>query len=181
MRLTNDHATRSEAFEWLMMRFGLTYTLATLWMMNHVFYELPRQVRRCLLRRHCGVRKGHLQHLKLVFHKLREHHLFEKDKKVHSLRRRLDSLRHIVEQGHIQMDRERCKPSWPRTYSNGPRKVQAITDWQAHSHQCIQVAILFSISQLLLCFIKRYYGLATPLTIHSSLSIELLRKSQRWE
>lgn len=76
---------RYGAYEWLVMLFGLTnapVTFCTL--MNHVFYDYLDKFIAVYLDDIVIYKKTmeeHLEHLKLVFEKLEEHHLFVKKEK----------------------------------------------------------------------------------------------------
>lgn len=59
---------------------------------------------------------NHLDHLRLVFSRLREHKLFVKQEKCEFCRREIIFLGHRVSQGRIRMDE---------------RKVKGILDWPA--------------------------------------------------
>lgn len=60
--------------------------------------------------------EDHLVHLRKVFEKLKEHHLFVKREKCAFAQKEIGFIGHIVGAGRVRMD---------------PKKIQAIRDWVA--------------------------------------------------
>uniref|UniRef100_A0A1S4B263 Uncharacterized mitochondrial protein AtMg00860-like n=1 Tax=Nicotiana tabacum TaxID=4097 RepID=A0A1S4B263_TOBAC len=100
----------------------------------------------------------HLEHLRKVLDRLREHELYAKLSKCSFAQNQIDFLGHVIEEGRIKMDQQ---------------KIQAITEWPPPTD------ILGLRSFLGLCnfyrrFVKSYSLVVVPLT-------ELLKKVTPWD
>jgi Reverse transcriptase (RNA-dependent DNA polymerase) len=115
--------TRYGSYEFLVMPFGLTNAPATFCtMMNEVFQEyLDKFVVVYLddIVIYSSTLEEHVEHLKKVFAKLREHKLFVKLEKCSFAQEKIKFLGHIIQQGCIRMDQD---------------KVKAIEEWQPPSN-----------------------------------------------
>lgn len=115
--------TRYGSYEFLVMPFGLTNAPATFsTLMNKIFHPyLDKFVVVYLddIVIHSQTLEDHVDHLKAVFSKLREHHLFVKKEKCSFAQNQVAFLGHIIKDGIIKMDES---------------KVKAILDWEAPSN-----------------------------------------------
>ncbi|XP_039053116.1 uncharacterized protein LOC120195059 [Hibiscus syriacus] len=111
--------TRYGAFEFLVMRFGLTNAPATFCiLMNQVFHDyLDKFVVIYLddIMIFSNSIEEHLEHLRLVLTRLRENRLFVKKEKCAFAQTQVQFLGHIIERGRIRMDKEKVKAiqEWP--------------------------------------------------------------------
>ena len=154
--------TRYGAFEWLVMPFGLTNAPATFCtLMNQVFHEyLDKFVVVYLddIVVYSQTLEEHLLHLREVFKKLREHHLFVKREKCAFAQAEISFLGHIIGGGRIKMD---------------PKKIQAIGSWQA-PRNVSELRSFLGLANYYRRFIKGYSEVASPLT-------DLLKKDKKWD
>lgn len=105
--MKTTYVTQYEAFEWLVMPLGLANGPANFYtLMNYVFREYLTSLSMSTMSDDIVVYTNtldkHLKHLELVFHKLREHHLFVKREKCPFVKV-LALMGHIVGhgEGHI--------------------------------------------------------------------------------
>ena len=151
--------TRYGSFEFLVMPFGLTNAPATFCtLMNEVFHEyLDKFVVVYLddIVVFSSSLEEHVQHLKLVFQKLKENQLYAKLEKCSFAQERIKFLGHIVDQGSIRMDQD---------------KVKAIQEWQPPS-SVSELRSFLGLANYYRRFVEDYSKIATPLT-------ELLKKSR---
>ncbi|KAL0368712.1 UNVERIFIED_CONTAM: RNA-directed DNA polymerase [Sesamum calycinum] len=114
--------TRYGAFEFLVMPFGLTNAPATFsTMMNQVLHGFLDEFVVVYLDDivvYSGTLAEHVEHLRQVLTRLREHELYAKVSKCSFAQETISFLGHIVERGRIRMD---------------PKKVQAIEEWRPPS------------------------------------------------
>ena len=111
--------TRYGAFEFLVMPFGLTNAPATFCtLMNQVFHDFLDKFVVVYIDDiviYSANLEEHLEHLKLMFARLREHQLYVKQEKCEFAKTSIKFLGHVIEQGRIRMD---------------GRKVRAIQEWK---------------------------------------------------
>lgn len=154
--------TRYGAFDWLVMPFGLTNAPATFCtLMNQVFQEyLDKFVVVYLddIVIYSKTLEEHQKHLRKVFVKLREHHLFVKREKCAFAQQEIGFLGHIVGAGKIRMD---------------PKKIQAIRDWPSPKN-ITELRSFLGLVNYYRRFIKGYSGKASLLT-------DLLKKESPWK
>lgn len=145
--------TRYGSYEFLVMPFGLTNAPATFsTLMNKIFHSyLDKFVV------YSQSLEDHVDHLKAVFSKLREHHLFVKKETCSFAQNEVASLGHIIRDGIIKMDES---------------KVKAILDWEAPSN-VNELRSFLGLANYYRRFIKGYSAVVAPLT-------ELLKKDQGW-
>ncbi|KAL0285953.1 UNVERIFIED_CONTAM: RNA-directed DNA polymerase [Sesamum angustifolium] len=114
--------TRYGAFEFLVMPFGLTNAPATFsTLMNQVLHGFLDEFVVVYLDDivvYSGTLAEHVEHLRQVLTRLREHELYAKVSKCSFAQESISFLGHIVERGRIRMD---------------PKKVQAIEEWRPPS------------------------------------------------
>lgn len=154
--------TRYGLFEYLVMPFGLTNAPASFQqLMNEVLREyLDISVIVYLddILIYSKTREEHVQHIKKVLERLRQHRLWAKAEKCRFFQSSVDFLGYIVSQDGVSMD---------------PSKVKSILDWQApKSVKDIQVFLGFA--NFYRRFIKKYSKLTEPLT-------RLLRKDVKFD
>jgi hypothetical protein len=141
------------------MPFGLTNAPATFCtMMNEVFQEyLDKFVVVYLddIVIYSSTLEEHVEHLKKVFAKLREHKLFVKLEKCSFAQEKIKFLGHIIQQGCIRMDQD---------------KVKAIEEWQPPSNVS-ELRSFLGLANYYRRFVKGYSKIASPLT-------ELLKKGR---
>ena len=110
------------SYEFLVMPFGLTNAPATFCnLMNDVFYEFVDRFVMVYLDDiviYSESLEDHLEHLRKVLSKLREHQLYVKKEKCEFAEQEILFLGHKVNKGLVMMDE---------------RKVQAILDWPPQS------------------------------------------------
>lgn len=154
--------TRYGSYEFLVMPFGLTNAPATFCnLMNDVLYEfLDRFVVVYLddIVIYSESLDDHLDHLRQVFSRLREHQLYVKKEKCEFCRQEVMFLGHWISKGRIRMDEG---------------KVKAIIDWSAPS-KVPELRSFLGLANYYRRFIKGYSKKVSPLT-------DLLKKSQKWE
>ena len=116
------YVTRYGSYEFLVMPFGLTNAPATFCnLMNDVFYEFVDRFVMVYLDDiviYSESLEDHLEHLRKVLSKLREHQLYVKKEKCEFAEQEILFLGHKVNKGLVMMDE---------------RKVQAILDWPPRS------------------------------------------------
>lgn len=153
--------TRYGSFEFLVMPFCLTNAPATFCnLMNDVLYEyLDKFVVVYLddIVVFSQTLEEHVQHLRLVFTKLREHELYVKKEKCEFCTEEIVFLGHVLGRGEIRMD---------------PRKVEAVLGWTAPS-KVPELRSFLGLANYYRRFIKGYSKLVAPLT-------DLLRKDCPW-
>ncbi|XP_050374592.1 uncharacterized protein LOC126792152 [Argentina anserina] len=153
--------TRYRAFEFLVMPFGLTNAPAT-------FCTLMNQVLSDLLDRfvvvylddiviYSSTLKEHVEHLKVVFQRLRDNKLYMKREKCSFAQDTIKFFGHIIERGRIRMDME---------------KVRAIEEWQSPKN-VKELRSFLGLANYYRQFIEKYSKMTTPLT-------ELLKKGMVW-
>jgi hypothetical protein len=154
--------TRYGSYEFLVMPFGLTNAPATFCnLMNDVLYEfLDRFVVVYLddIVIYSESLDDHLDHLRQVFSRLREHQLFVKKEKCEFCRQEVMFLGHWISKGCIRMDE---------------RKVKAIIDWPVLS-KVPDLRSFLGLANYYRRFIMGYSKKVSPLT-------DLLKKEQKWE
>ncbi|KAL2923900.1 Retrovirus-related Pol polyprotein from transposon 17.6 [Bienertia sinuspersici] len=154
--------TRYGSYEFLVMPFGLTNAPATFCnLMNDVLYEY--------LDRFCVVYlddivvysqtlDDHVQHLRMVFDKLREHELYIKKEKCEFAQTEIMFLGHKISNGRVRMDE---------------KKVQAILNWE-EPKSVHELRSFLGLANYYRKFIKGYSDKVSPLT-------ELLKKGEKWQ
>ena len=134
------------------MPFGLTNAPATfLTMKNEVFLEYIDKFVVVYLDDmvvYSTTLEEHVEHLKSVFAKLREHKLYVKLEKSSFAQERIKFLGHIVERGSICMDQE---------------KVQAIREWKTPTN-VLELWSFLGLANYYRKFIEGYSKIALPLT-----------------
>lgn len=134
------------------MPFGLTNAPATFCtMMNEVFQEyLDKFVVVYLddIVIYSSTLEEHVEHLKKVFAKLREHKLYVKLEKCSFAQERIKFLGHVIEQGRIRMDQD---------------KVKVIEEWQQPSNVS-ELRSFLGLANYYRRFVKGYSKIASPLT-----------------
>ncbi|KAL2223600.1 UNVERIFIED_CONTAM: Retrovirus-related Pol polyprotein from transposon [Sesamum indicum] len=99
----------------------------------------------------------HVDHLRQVLTRLREHELYAKVSKCSFAQETISFLGHIVERGRIRMD---------------PKKVQAIEEWQLPK-DVHDLRSFLGLANYYRRFVKGYSEIARPLT-------DLLKKTETW-
>ncbi|KAJ4722993.1 Retrotransposon protein, putative, Ty3-gypsy subclass [Melia azedarach] len=154
--------TRYGSYEFLVMPFGLTNAPATFCnLMNDVLYEFLDKFVVVYLDDIVVYSKSfrdHLEHLRHVFTKLREHKLYVKKEKCEFCRREVLFLGHWVSSGKIRMDE---------------RKVKAILDW-TEPKKVPELRSFLGLANYYRKFIEGYSKRVSALT-------DLLRKDRKWE
>lgn len=154
--------TRYGAFDWLVMPFGLTNAPARFCtLMNQVFKDYFDKFVVVYLDNIVTYSKNleeHLEHLRKVFGKLREHHLFVKREKCAFAQTEISFLGHIIGAGRIKLE---------------PKKIQAIREW-ATPKNVSKLWSFLGLANYYRKFIKGYSEIAIPRT-------NLLKKDQAWE
>lgn len=154
--------TRYGSYEFLVMPFGLTNAPATFCnLMSDVFYEyLDRFVVVYLddIVVYSETLDGHVEHLRLIFQKLREYQLYVKKEKCEFCRTEVMFLGHWISQGRVRMDE---------------RKVQAIIEWTAPT-KVAELRSFLGLANYYRKFIKGYSKKVAPLT-------DLLKKDCKWD
>ncbi|KAL0417389.1 UNVERIFIED_CONTAM: Retrovirus-related Pol polyprotein from transposon [Sesamum latifolium] len=100
----------------------------------------------------------HVEHLRQVLTRLREHELYAKVSKCSFAQETISFLGHIVERGCIRMD---------------PKKVQAIEEWQPPS-DVHDLRSFLGLANYYRRFVKGYSEIARPMT-------DLLKKTETWK
>ncbi|XP_060196262.1 uncharacterized protein LOC132625679 [Lycium barbarum] len=100
----------------------------------------------------------HLEYLRKVLNRLREHELYVKLSKCSFAQKQIDFLGHVVEEGRIKMDQQ---------------KIKAVTDWPPPKDIHALRAFL-GLCNFYRRFVKNYSLIALPL-------IELLKKITPWD
>uniref|UniRef100_A0A1S4D424 Reverse transcriptase/retrotransposon-derived protein RNase H-like domain-containing protein n=1 Tax=Nicotiana tabacum TaxID=4097 RepID=A0A1S4D424_TOBAC len=100
----------------------------------------------------------HLEHLRKVLARLREHELYAKLSKCSFAQKQIDFLEHVMEEGRIKMDQQ---------------KIQAITEWPP-LEDIHALRSFLGLCNFYRCFVKSYSLVAVPLT-------ELLKKVTPWD
>lgn len=153
--------TRYGSFEFLVMPFGLTNAPATFsTLMNKIFHPyLDKFVVVYLddIVVYSQSLEDHVAHLKKVFAKLREHHLFVKREKCSFAQMEVAFLGHKIKGGIIMMDEG---------------KIKAIADWEVPAN-VKELRSFLGLTNYYRRFIKGYSAKAAPLT-------DLLKKDQGW-
>ena len=154
--------TRYGAYEFLVMPFGLTNAPATFCtLMNQVFYDFLDKFVVVYLDDiviYSSSLEDHLEHLKLVFERLRQHQLYVKREKCSFAQESIKFLGHIIERGGIRMDMD---------------KVRAIQEWEAPS-KVTELRSFLGLANYYRRFVEGYSRRAAPLT-------ELLKKGVPWK
>lgn len=154
--------TRYGSYEFLVLPFGLTNAPATFCnLMNDVLYEyLDRFVVVYLddIVIYSDSLEAHLEHLKCIFTKLREHSLYVKREKCEFCREEIHFLGHVISQGMVKMDK---------------RKVEAIIDWPAPT-KVAELRSFLGLANYYRKFIQGYSKKVNVLT-------DLLKKDHVWE
>ncbi|KAL0400226.1 UNVERIFIED_CONTAM: Retrovirus-related Pol polyprotein from transposon [Sesamum radiatum] len=104
-----------------------------------------------------GTLSEHVEHLRQVVTRIREHELYAKMSKCSFAQETISFLWHIVERGHILMH---------------PKKVQAIEEWQPPS-DVHDLRSFLSLANYYWRFVKGYFEIAQPMT-------DLLKKTETW-
>ncbi|KAJ8763148.1 hypothetical protein K2173_025533 [Erythroxylum novogranatense] len=99
----------------------------------------------------------HVEHLRRVFERLRQHKLFVKMEKCEFAQLEIRFLGHVVSKGQVRMD---------------PKKVKAIVEWQAPT-TVRELRSFLGLANYYRRFIVGYSKKAAPLT-------DLLKKKQEW-
>ncbi|KAL0305166.1 UNVERIFIED_CONTAM: Retrovirus-related Pol polyprotein from transposon [Sesamum calycinum] len=153
--------TRYGAFEFLVMPFGLTNAPATFsTMMNQVLHGFLDEFVVVYLDDivvYSGTLAEHVEHLRQVLTRLREHELYAKVSKCSFAQETISFLGHIVERGRIRMD---------------PKKVQAIEEWRPPS-DVHELRSFLGLANYYRRFVKGYSEIARPMT-------DLLKKTETW-
>lgn len=153
--------TRYGSFEFLVMPFGLTNAPATFCnLMTDVLYDFLDDFVVVYLDDIVIYSSGleqHVEHLRRVLQRLREHRLYVKREKCEFARTEVHFLGHIVGHGAIRMD---------------SAKVRAIQDWPTPA-TVSELRSFLGLANYYRRFIKGYSTIASPLT-------DLLKKEQRW-
>ncbi|KAL0322026.1 UNVERIFIED_CONTAM: Retrovirus-related Pol polyprotein from transposon gypsy [Sesamum calycinum] len=100
----------------------------------------------------------HVEHLRQVLTRLREHELYAKVSKCSFAQETISFLGHIVERGRIRID---------------PKKVQAIEEWRPLSN-VHDLRSFLGLANYYRCFVKGYSEIARPMT-------DLLKKTETWD
>nr|XP_016464473.1 PREDICTED: RNA-directed DNA polymerase homolog [Nicotiana tabacum] len=105
--------TRYGSYDFLVTPFGLTNALSTFCtLMNQVFREYIDEFVVVYLDDIVIYRKTleeHMKHLRKVLARLQEHELYAKLSKCAFSQKKIDFLRHIIEEGQIKMDQEKIQ------------------------------------------------------------------------
>ncbi|KAL2224126.1 UNVERIFIED_CONTAM: Retrovirus-related Pol polyprotein from transposon, partial [Sesamum indicum] len=153
--------TRYGAFEFLVMPFGLTNAPATFsTLMNQVLHGFLDEFVVVYLDDiviYSRTLAEHVDHLRQVLTRLREHELYAKVSKCSFAQETISFLGHIVERGRIRMD---------------PKKVQAIEEWQLPK-DVHDLRSFLGLANYYRRFVKGYSEIARPLT-------DLLKKTETW-
>ncbi|KAL0411015.1 UNVERIFIED_CONTAM: Retrovirus-related Pol polyprotein from transposon [Sesamum latifolium] len=154
--------TRYGAFEFLVMPFGLTNAPATFsTLMNQVLHGFLDEFVVVYLDDivvYSRTLAEHVEHLRQVLTRLREHELYAKVSKCSFAQETISFLGHIVERGCIRMD---------------PKKVQAIEEWQPPS-DVHDLRSFLGLANYYRRFVKGYSEIARPMT-------DLLKKTETWK
>ncbi|KAK4382079.1 Retrovirus-related Pol polyprotein from transposon.6 [Sesamum angolense] len=144
------------------MPFGLTNAPATFsTMMNQVLQGFLDEFVMVYLDDivvYSGTLAEHVEHLRQVLTRLREHELYAKVSKCSFAQESISFLGHIVERGRIRMD---------------PKKVQAIEEWQPPS-DVHDLRSFLGLANYYRHFVKGYSKIARPMT-------DLLKKTETWD
>ena len=153
--------TRYGAFEYRVMPFGLTNAPATFCtLMNKVFQPFLDKFVVVYLDDivvYSSCLEEHVNHLRQVFQKLREHELYIKLEKCSFAKEEVHFLGHIVGRGRIRMDEN---------------KVKAIRDWEPTT-RVPQLRLFLGMANYYRRFIHGYSAVVAPL-------IDMLKKNQSW-
>ncbi|KAL0415859.1 UNVERIFIED_CONTAM: Retrovirus-related Pol polyprotein from transposon [Sesamum latifolium] len=151
--------TRYGAFEFLVMPFGLTNAPATFsTLMNQVLHGFLDEFVVVYLDDiviYSGTLAEHVEHLRQVLTRLREHELYGNVSKCSFAQETISFLGHIVERGHIRMD---------------SKKVQAIEEWRPPS-DVHDLRSFLGLANYYRRFVKGYSEIARPMT-------DLLKKTR---
>ncbi|KAL0282359.1 UNVERIFIED_CONTAM: Retrovirus-related Pol polyprotein from transposon [Sesamum angustifolium] len=144
------------------MPFGLTNAPATFsTLMNQVLHGFLNEFVVVYLDDivvYSGTLAEHVEHLRQVLTRLREHELYAKVSKCSFAQESISFLGHIVERGRIRMD---------------PKKVQAIEEWRPPS-DVHDLRSFLGLANYYRRFVKGYSEIARPLT-------DLLKKTETWD
>eukprot|EP00257_Ricinus_communis_P017580 XP_015576051.1 uncharacterized protein K02A2.6-like [Ricinus communis] len=154
--------TRYGSFEFSVMPFGLTNAPATFCtLMNRVFQPFLDKFVVVYLDDivvYSKTLKEHIQHLRQVFHILKENELYVKKEKCEFAKPEVMFLGHIVGGGKLRMDKA---------------KVQAIEDWEP-PRKVTELRSFLGLVNYYRRFIMGYSSIASPLT-------DLLKKNKVWD
>ncbi|KAL0301855.1 UNVERIFIED_CONTAM: Retrovirus-related Pol polyprotein from transposon [Sesamum radiatum] len=154
--------TRYGASEFLVMPFGLTNAPATFSiMMNQVLHGFLDEFVVWYLDDivvYSGTLAEHVEHLRQVLTRLREHELYAKVSKCLFAQETISFLGHIMERGRIRMD---------------PKKVQAIEEWRPPI-DVHDLRSFLGLANYYRRFVKGYSEIAQPMT-------DLLKKTETWD
>lgn len=149
-------------YEFLVMTFGLTNAPATFQhLMNHI---LQPQFNEFLVVYLDDILvfspdlASHLQHLRFVLDKLREHQLYAKAKKCTWAQSSVEYLGHIVSEDGVSTD---------------PSKTQAITEWPTPTNVASLQSFL-GFANYYRRFVRNYSDIAAPLTNLTAESVEFI-------
>ncbi|KAL0301589.1 UNVERIFIED_CONTAM: Retrovirus-related Pol polyprotein from transposon.6 [Sesamum radiatum] len=153
---------RYGAFEFLIIPFGLT-NAPTIFstMMNQVLHRFLDEFVVVYLDDivvYSGTLAEHVEHLRQVLTRLREHELYAKVSKCSFAQETISFLGHIVERGRIQMD---------------PKKVRAIEEWWPPS-DVHDLRSFLRLANYYRHFVKGYSEIVRPMT-------DLLKKTETWD
>ncbi|KAL0555992.1 hypothetical protein IC582_004495 [Cucumis melo] len=153
--------TRYGAFEFLVMRFGLTNAPVTFCMlMNQVFHEYLDKFVVVYLDNivvYSTTMEEHRDHLQKVFQKLKDNQLYVKREKCSFVQERINFLGHVIECGRIGMKEG---------------KIAAIRDWTVPK-SVSELRSFLGLANYYRRFVEGFSKRASPLT-------ELLKKDVYW-
>uniref|UniRef100_A0A1S4DKT9 Uncharacterized mitochondrial protein AtMg00860-like n=1 Tax=Nicotiana tabacum TaxID=4097 RepID=A0A1S4DKT9_TOBAC len=112
----------------------------------------------CVTRYGFQTLEEHLEHLRKVLSRLREHELYAKLSKCSFAQKQVDFLGHVIEEGRIKMDHQKIKAitKWPP-----PKDIHALRSF-------------LGLCNFYRRFVKSYSLIGVPLT-------ELLKKATPWD